>query len=189
MKYNFTKIIILMTLIFFSCVPSIIPEPPKWINSIDNNSDKIIQSVGIGENEYESIFHALINISEDGNEWVISDEKVNSSVSSFSFGKVDISSSAKSVKSEDGDEWEFFGNLIFNDGNKSMRYEIISKEVNDKTVIHDYEIILQNCSFNDLINELNSDGCSFEFYSDDNNHYTLINYEKKRFLEKFGYKK
>ena len=140
MKYNFTKIIILMTLIFFSCVPSIIPEPPKWINSIDNNSDKIIQSVGIGENEYESILRALINISKQIKIQIISDEKVNSSVSSLSFGKVEISSSAKSVKSEDGNEWEFFGNLIFNDGNKSMLYKIISKEVNDKTVIHDYEI-------------------------------------------------
>ena len=50
-------------------------------------------------------------------------------------------------------------------------------------MVHRFEIIEKNCTLKDLIDELNSLGCNFEFYSDNDNHYTLIGYEKKRLLE------
>ena len=44
-------------------------------------------------------------------------------------------------------------------------------------------VFLVNCTLKDLIDELNSVGCEFDFYSDNENYYTLVRYEKKRLLE------
>ena len=149
----------------------------------------MIQSVGIAESKHESILNSLqtmagiieTQIQSNGNDVQMLSEKA--------FGKVKIKWLTKNFfeEVEGGDSavisehFESVGELTFSDGNKSLIYKNSFTEEGigiESSIKHHFEIIEENCALKDLIEELNSIGCNFEFYSDDNNHYTLIEYEK-----------
>ena len=184
-------LIILLPLIFFSCDSNTGKKPPEWIHSI-NKSDQIIQSIGIAENKNESILNALIGLSNQIETQIQSNGNDNQMLSEIAFGKVKIKGSTKSVVEEVGvgdsavisQYFSSVGELTFSDGNKWLIYKNSTEESTGKesSINHSFEIIETNCALKDLIEELNSIGCNFEFYSDDNRHYTLIEYEKKKLL-------
>ena len=191
-------LIILLPLIFFSCDSNTGKKPPKWTHSIDE-SDIIIQSVGIAENKNESILNALIELSnliQTQIETQIIETQIEDSVSGFSdsshfdfksflktmtdqtFGKVEVSGTFTELQNESGVyETKATSQMSYNSDNKSMLYKRYYINV-EKGKKHHFEIFEENCTLKDLIDELNRIGCNFEFYSDDNNHYTLIEYEK-----------
>ena len=207
-------ILILTTLMFFSCYSSKVTQPPKWIDL--NDSDKIIEKIGVAESKHESILNAMYELSSfiktevkskiiDStyvNKLDFHKERRSSHSSETLFGKVKITGLTKDFSEEVGvgDSIEvshYFESVIeltFTDGNKNLIYKnYFSKSwktrlyhVGDgkNTVLkHHFEITEDNCTLKDLIEELNDNGCEFEFFSDNDNHYTLVRYEKERLLE------
>ena len=202
-------LIILLPLIFFSCDSNTGKKPPKWTHSIDK-SDIIIQSVGIAESKHESILNVMCELSNiihseveqiikkeyDStyvNELDFSNETI-SSTSEMLFGKVTINALLKDYREEVGigdqaeisKHTELTEELSFSDGHNQLLYKSFFTEKSseiDTSFSHYFEMIEKNCTLKDLIDELNSVGCEFDFYSDNENYYTLVRYEKKRLLE------
>ena len=201
-------ILILTTLMFLSCSSSNETQPPKWIHSL-NNSDKIIEAVGIAESKHESILNVMYDLSSiinsevrqmikndiestSGNKLDFLNKTIKSTSESL-FGKVKIKGLTKNFREESGvgesiKELEYFervSELTFSDGNKSLIYKNFTEESAGKesSIKHHFEMVEQNCTLKDLIDELNSVGCEFEFYSDNYNHYALVKFEKERLLE------
>ena len=201
-------LIILLPLIFFSCDSNTGKKPPKWTHSIDE-SDIIIQSVGIAENKNESILNALIELSnliQTQIETQIIETQIEDSVSGFSdsshfdftssilktmtvqtFGKVEVSGTFTELQNESGVyETKAISQMSYNSDNKSMLYKRYYSNVEKgkkSSIQHHFEIFEENCTLKGLIDELINSGCNFEFYSNNDNYYTLIGYEKKRLLE------
>ena len=156
-----------------------------------NKSDEIFEVIGKAENKNESILTALVELSTSV-EFKISESDSNKFIteSELAFGKVKVSSTREVVKLGDSliatERYKFVDKLNYNSGNKSILYNSFSEQIEKggkASFIHRFEIIEKNCTLKDLIDELNSSGCNFEFYSNNDNYYTLIGFEKKRLLE------
>ena len=188
------KLILLSLLFVIACSKT--PrenEPPKWINTF-NNSDYYIESVGIAGSKNESILKALMNMVGDIETHIETDGNGSTHIAEKAFGKVKIKGLTKHFREETGlgdsteilDYFESVGELTFSNGNKKLKYSsyITEKGVGkDSSIKHNFEIVEVNCTLKDLIDELNGVGCNFEFYNDNEDHYTLVRCEKKRILE------
>ncbi len=192
--------IILMTLILFSCNSKKEVSIPKWINT-SSNSDEIFGAVGIAESKKESIMNALTQLAGLIETNIKTEERdtcyILSSSSEKAFGKVTINASHEHYREEveigDSTEisgnFELFGELTFSDGNKQLLYnDKYSETFNgiDRSFSHHFDITEINCTLKDLIDELNSVGCEFDFYSDNEHIYTLVRYEKRRLHKNIG---
>ena len=183
-------VIILLSLIFFSFDSNTEKKPPEWIHSI-NKSDEIFEVIGKSENKNESILTALVELSTSIEfKFLESDSNKIIKESELAFGKVKVSSTREVVKLGDSlianERYKYVDKLNYNNGNKSILYNSFSEQIKEgekASFIHRFEIIEKNCTLKDLIDELNRSGCNFEFYSNNDNYYTLIGYEKKRLLE------
>ena len=207
------KKLILISILFivaYSTTPSG-NEPPKWINTF-NNSDYYFESVGISGSNNESILQALMEIagyieaqlksekkqiieeSGLGDDIAAQFSRSSKNIIEKTFGKVKIKGFTKHFREETGlgdsteilEYFERVGELTFANGNKKLKYSYYLSEEGvgkDSSIKHNFEIVEVNCTLKDLIDELNSVGCNFEFYNDNEDHYTLVRCEKKRILE------
>ena len=119
---------------------------------------------------------------------------VNENIIEEAFGKVKIKGLTKRFREEIGlgdstkilEYSESVGELTFSNGNKKLKYSYYLSEEGvgeDSSIKHNFEIVEQNCTLKDLIDELNGVGCNFKFYNDNEDHYTLVRCKKKRLLD------
>ena len=206
------KILILWLLFCFSCATSPKKnQPPKWINRVPD-SDYYYESVGIAVRKNESVLQALMKIAGDIEaqykselkEFIEEEGLTGDTETQFSrsskiitdkvIGKIELKGLTKHSQEETGsanskesfDSFEHTGKLTFSSGNKKLIYSNYYKETGsgvDSSLEHHFEIVEQNCTLKDLMDELNSLGCNIEFYYDNESYYTLISCNKKRLLE------